>query len=363
MSQKSVVAQIVQHLAPGGIETMVLDLQRRAPDPEQVHIISLEGDLETACNHWPRLENIPRLHFLNKQPGIQFRDIKKLADLLKSLDVNVVHSHHVGPMLYGGIAAKLASCRHVHTEHDAWHLANIKRRLLVGSFFHLFRPAVAADAELVADSIRQYIPLFKPSVIMNGIDTERFQPGDQKQARRQLSLPQDVPLIGCAARLTAVKAHDVLISAFSKLPDDTHLALAGGGELEGDLKEQVKSLGIEERVHFLDVVEDMPAFFHAIDVFCLASLREGLPLSPLEAQACGRNVVLTDVGGCSEALAPDGMLVNAGDQDVLAQALAGQVQKGCTDKARETAREFVVHKGNLTRMIDQYVQLYQGGKL
>ncbi|KEQ18877.1 glycosyltransferase [Endozoicomonas numazuensis] len=363
MSQKFVVAQIVQHLAPGGIETMVLDLQRRAPNPERVHIISLEGDLHAARNHWPRLENVPRLHFMDKQPGIQFSDIKKLADLLKSLDVNVVHTHHVGPMLYGGIAAKLASCRHVHTEHDAWHLANLKRRLLVGSFFHLFQPAVVADAELVAASIRQYIPLFKPSVVMNGIDTERFQPGDQKHARNQLSLPQDVPIIGCAARLTAVKAHDVLISAFSKLSPDCHLALAGGGELENNLKEQTTYLGIEKRVHFLDVVEDMPNFFHAIDVFCLASLREGLPLSPLEAQACGRNVVLTDVGGCSEAVAPEGMLVKAGDQEALSQALAGQIKKGCTEKARNSAREFVVQKGNLTRMIDQYVQLYEGGKL
>ncbi|WP_062267327.1 glycosyltransferase [Endozoicomonas arenosclerae] len=363
MSQKLVVAQIVQHLAPGGIETMVLDLQRSAPDPEQVHIISLEGNFEEAVKHWPRLADVPRLHFLGKQPGIQFADVRKLASLLKTLKVDVIHSHHVGPMLYGGIAAKLASCRHVHTEHDAWHLANLKRRVLVGSFFHLLRPSVAADAELVADSIRQYIPLFKPSVIMNGIDTDRFQPGDQDEARDHLNLPKNVPLVGCAARLTSVKAHDVLISAFSKMPSDSHLALAGGGELEDELKEQAKQLNIEDRVHFMGVVEDMPSFFHAIDVFCLASLREGLPLSPLEAQACGRNIVLTDVGGCSEAVAPEGMLVNPGDEDSLAKALCGQIQNGCTTEARANARNFVIQKGNLTRMIDQYVQLYEGGKL
>ena len=149
-------------------------------------------------------------------------------------------------------------------------------------------PTVVADAELVAKSIRQYIPLFRPSVIMNGIDTERFQPGQQSMARDQLSLPKDVPIIGCAARLTAVKAHNILISAFSQLPNHIHLALAGGGELEEELKKLAQSLNVSDRVHFLGVVDDMPTFFHALDVFCLASMREGLPLSPLEAQACGR---------------------------------------------------------------------------
>jgi glycosyltransferase involved in cell wall biosynthesis len=107
----------------------------------------------------------------------------------------------------------------------------------------------------------------------------------------------------------------------------------------------------------------MPTFFHALDVFCLASMREGLPLSPLEAQACGRNIVLTDVGGCREALAPEGRLVKAGDADSLANALNDQLNSGCNEQARKTARDFVISNGNLTRMIEQYYTLYQGGTL
>ena len=84
MSQKLVVAQIAQHLAAGGIETMVLDLQHKAPSPEQVHIISLEGGQVKATENWPRLKSVPRLHFLDKQPGIQFSDIGRLARLLKN---------------------------------------------------------------------------------------------------------------------------------------------------------------------------------------------------------------------------------------------------------------------------------------
>ena len=358
--KQPVIAQIAQHLAPGGIETMVLDLQSCASSPEQVHIISLEGTEASLKQHWPRLKNVPRLHVLDKQPGIQFSAIRQLAGLLRSLQVDVVHTHHVGPMLYGGLAAKLAGCGHVHTEHDAWHLANLKRRILVGAFFHLLRPTVIADAQLVAQSIERYIPLFPTKVIMNGINTARFQPGDQSKARQDLNLPADVQVIGCAARLTAVKSHDTLISAFSQLPENTHLALAGGGELEASLRLQADSLGIADRIHFMGVVEDMPTFFHAIDVFCLASQREGLPLSPLEAQACGRNVVLTDVGGCSEAICPDyGLLVPTGDPESLSTALQRQLDEGCSDEARQAARSFVREHGDLERMIDQYQTYYR----
>ena len=361
MSSSPIVAQIVQHLAPGGIETMALDLQRKSPIPENIHIISLEGNHHDSVTKWPRIKQLQRIHFLDKKPGLSTSTVTQLYQLLKKLNVNVIHSHHVGPLLYGGIAAKLAGCRHVHTEHDAWHLTQQKRRWLVSACFHLLRPAVAADARLVADNIQQHIPLFTPSVILNGIDTDTFRPAEQDTARQKLNLPTDVPIIGCAGRFTAVKCHDVLIHAFAELPNHTHLALAGGGELEQSLKSLAKKLHVDQRVHFLGVLDDMPTFYQAIDVFCLASKKEGLPLSPLEAQACQTVVVITDVGGCREAVDPaSGILIASGDIQALTSALQQQVTDGITPEKQLSAREFVVNHGNLERMIQQYHQLYLG---
>ena len=361
MSSTPIVAQVVQHLAPGGIETMALDLQRKSATPENIHIISLEGNHHDSVAKWPRIKQLQRIHFLDKKPGLSTSTVTQLYQLLKKLNVNVIHSHHVGPLLYGGIAAKLAGCRHVHTEHDAWHLTQQKRRWLVSACFHLLRPAVAADARLVADNIQQHIPLFTPSVILNGIDTNTFKPADQGMARQKLNLPTDVPIIGCAGRFTAVKCHDVLIHAFAKLPNHTHLALAGGGELAQSLKNLAKKLHVDQRVHFLGVLDDMPTFYQAIDVFCLASKKEGLPLSPLEAQACQTVVVITDVGGCREAVDPaSGILIETGDIQALTSALQKQLTDGITPEKQLSAREFVVNHGNLERMIQQYHQLYLG---
>jgi len=364
MSSAPIVAQIVQHLAPGGIETMALDLQRKSDNPRNVHIISLEGNRPDAVARWPRIEPLERIHFLDKQPGLSIATVTKLCQLLKTLNIDVIHSHHVGPLLYGGVAAKLAGCRHVHTEHDAWHLNEKKRRWLVSACFHLLKPTVAADARLVADNIQQRIPLFTPAVILNGIDTDTFKPANRTAARQTLNLPPHAPIIGCAARFTEVKCHNLLIRAFAQLPDHTHLALAGGGALEQTLKKLVHELSLEQRVHFLGVMDDMPTFYQSIDVFCLASEKEGLPLSPMEAQACQTVVVMTDVGGCREAVDPDsGILVDAGSIEALTRALQKQLADGITPEKQRSARKFVVNHGGLDRMIHQYHQLYLGRPL
>ncbi len=361
---RPVIAQIVQHMAPGGIETMVLDLQSQASSPEHVHIISLEGSFQKAVNHWPRLADKYRLHFLGKRPGFQYRTMLQLAYLLKQLNVSIIHTHHAGPLLYGGIAAKLARCKHIHTEHDAWHLDNLKRRILVGTCFHLLRPEVVADAKLVAESVRHHIPLSSPNVVMNGIDTERFCPGDQTKARQQIRLPENVRIVGCAARFSAVKSLHLLIDAITRMPDDIHLALAGGGELEDKLRQQVSELNIDHRVHFVGMIDDMPQFYRAIDIFCMTSQREGLPSSSLEAQACGRTVVLSDVGGCREAVDPkSGVLVPYGESKLLDQGILHALKSGITLSSRTSAREFVEKYGNLKRMIRKYESLYQGGML
>ena len=90
MSSSPIVAQIVQHLAPGGIETMALDLQRKSDTPENIHIISLEGNHLDSVASWPRIKQLERIHFLDKQPGLSTSTVTQLYQLLKKLNVDVM---------------------------------------------------------------------------------------------------------------------------------------------------------------------------------------------------------------------------------------------------------------------------------
>lgn len=353
--QKPVMFQIVQHLKPGGIETMVLDLQRFLTDFD-VHIICIEGKQDTALSGWERLRSVSsQLHFLNKPAGLRFGTIRQLAQLMRHMKAQWVHTHHIGPLLYGGLAARLAgNIPLIHTEHDAWHLENIKNRRMQRALIWLTRPTLVADAQLVATNCKRFLPGSTYHLIPNGIDTERFQPGSVQDARRQFGLPIDAPLVGCAARLETVKGVDQLIRGIAKTSNNVHVALAGQGSQRAALEALALSLGIAQRVHFLGGVNDMPTFYQALDVFCLASHQEGLPLSPLEAQSSGVRCVLTDVGGSREAVCPTtGKLVVDGDIDGLASAITAQLNNDNS----VSPRDYVLVQGNVVRMTAAYLAL------
>ena len=351
------VAQVVQHLRPGGIETIVLDLARLGASADEVHIVSLEGRPDTIRAGWSRAGELSgRLHGMDKQPGVTPRLLMDLRRLFKRLGIDVVHTHHIGPLIYGGLAARLAGIQHVvHTEHDAWHLDARRRRMVERLALNLARPALAADADIVAEALRQAIPGCRPMVIWNGIDTDRFMPGDQQAARTALGLPIGGAIIGTAARLETVKGVDRLIDAFARLQAPAVLAIAGTGSELAALTARTTALGLDGKIRFLGQIDAMQHFYQALDVFCLASRHEGLPLSLLEAQASGVRAVAFDVGGVRDALCPaTGYLVKDGDEAGLATALDQAISLPC----QTDPRDFVVASRNITAMVRGYDQLY-----
>ncbi len=351
---KPVIVHIVQHLKPGGIETFALEFQRAAQESFDVHIISLEE-----CNithYWSGpLDRKSFIHTLNKKPGWQLNTLLKLSSLLKKINPMYVHTHHIGPLIYGGCAARLAKVKNIiHTEHDAWHLANYKQRLLQRFFLNIVRPIYVADAHFVAQQVKKLMPSLAPVVITNGVDVKKFIPRkhNKQELIKQFNLPNNLRYIGCAARLETVKAHDVLIKALYNLPANIGLVLAGTGSLHTQLSELVDKLKLGNRVFFLGHIEDMTTFYASIDVFCLASNNEGLPLSPMEAQACGVPVVLTDVGGCREAICSDtGRVVQPNNPALLSQALINSLNS----KSNVSPRAFIEQKRSLEKMIDEYI--------
>jgi glycosyltransferase involved in cell wall biosynthesis len=347
------IVEVVQRLAPGGIEVVVLELERFLSPTFDVHVVSLEGTSASLAAHWPRTAALGKhLHGLDKLPGRDVRTVARLYRLLRQLKPVAVHTHHIGPLVYGGLAARLAGVRRlVHTEHDAWHLDQPRQRSLLRVALGLLRPDLVADASAVASQLVDAIPSSRPRIIANGIDTASFSPGDTAAARSSLGLPADAPLIGTAGRLERVKGHDLLFDAFARLPADVELAIAGDGSRLEELSALAARAGFAGRVHFLGHVADMPSFYRAIDVFCPASSAEGLPLALLEAQACGVPAVVTDVGGMRDVLAAGiSVAVPPGDAIRFAKAVLEQLER----RPRPDPRPFIIAKYNLRTMAASY---------
>ena len=352
------VAHIVQHLRPGGIESLALEMLRAGGDRSRQIVVSLDGAQPEALAAWPRLDAFAdSLRFLGKAPGLAPGLPLRLARLLRRERVTVVQTHHVGPLLYGGVAARLAGARLLHVEHDAWHLDDPARARLMRGLVRLLRPQIVAVSDVVA---RRAGPVLgRPvAVVRNGVDLERFRPGDRDAARRGLGLGDLVgaPLVVCGARLEPVKGVDMLIEAMGYLPPGVNLAIAGDGSARADLERLAERLA-PGRVRFLGRIDDMPALFGAADVCALPSRAEGLPLSLLEAQATGCPVVATDVGGMPDAVDPEsGRVVPSGDPRALAEALAAVLAAvpGIGPRA------FVERTYALPRMMDTYARLWAG---
>lgn len=164
------------------------------------------------------------------------------------------------------------------------------------------------------------------SVIPNGIDPARFHPASVDTVRASLlpRLDPAAPLVVCVGRLCRQKGQDVLLTAWTdiarKMPG-ARLVLVGDGPDAERLRSRAP-----ESVLFAGAVTDAVPWYQAADLVVLPSRWEGMALAPLEALACGRPVVVTDVDGARESL-PTALtprcLVPAENPAALAGAVAG----------------------------------------
>ncbi|MCP3958354.1 MAG: glycosyltransferase [bacterium] len=210
----------------------------------------------------------------------------------------------------------------------------------------------------------------KVQVIQHGVPTDRFSPDVVRSGlRAELGLDADAILIGCSSHLLPVKGHLALIEAVARV-ERTHLALAGS-PLDDlyvrSLHSRVEQLGIADRVTFLGKLQDIAAFLVELDVYVLPTLAagrmEGFPLALLEAMACGRACVASDIPGAHEQIeeGTSGLLVPPDDVQALVEALEVMVS---TPERRadfgEAARRRVVEHFSIDREVTRHEQLYAG---
>ncbi len=319
---RAATTHIVQRMAPGGIETLVLDLVRSGDADDR--IMSLEGSVENLVAAWPELASVgDRLEAFGAEPGLKPLLALTIAERLRKTKPAAVVVHHIGPLVYGGPAARLAGVPAIiHVEHDVWHYGAPRRRLIVRCLERLVKPHHVAVSEHAAGVIRSFLDNAEVTVIPNGVDLDRFRPGEKARARAAFGLDPAWRIIGTAGRLVPVKGHEILIAALAKLPRDCHVVIAGSGPELVNLKCRAIELRVENRIHFLGHVDKVETVLPAFDVFCLPSHAEGFPRSIIEAQASGLPVVATDVGALGEAICPQtGRMVPAGNPQDMALAL------------------------------------------
>ena len=345
-----VLAAVRYPPAPGGAETHVSalaeGLAKRGHDVE-VHASDLFTEYPFAHRDMPAdVNGVKVVRHRAKRLAGSWTTMPTMPRALREAAKNadLVHAHSYGyyQTTAAARAAKNAGKPFVFTPHyhPPWSMeGGALRRVLRGVYDPTLGAAVVRAADrIIAVSqgelaeMRRHlkVDLAKVRVVPNGFDAGRFDPiPDPEGVRYRLGLPAATPLVVYAGRLASNKGLPILISAFARvaLEDERpHLLLAGEDQGIGPaLREQARSLGVAERVHFLGHVTsaEYRETIAAADVFALASEWEAFGIVLVEAMACAVPCVATRVGGAPDVVVDGetGRLVPYGDKEAMAAAI------------------------------------------
>ncbi|MGH7264257.1 MAG: glycosyltransferase family 4 protein, partial [Candidatus Rokuibacteriota bacterium] len=253
-------------------------------------------------------------------------DVRALRRLVRAQGIELVHAHLTHDHWLTAVALAGSPARLVRTVH----LRRAVRRDAVSRWLVWRRTsAVIAVSAGIADALRAAgVAPERITVVPGAVDVERFRPDrDGAAARAQLGLGAG-PVVGCVARLTPGRGHELLLHAVDRLRSrvpTARLVLVGRGEARPAIEALVRRLGLDDRVVFAGYRgDDLPDMLAAMDCFVLlGSGSEESCRAVLEAMAAGRPVVAARVGALPETVAEGrtGWLVD-GDPDRVAERLA-----------------------------------------
>ena len=364
------VLHLLVTTSPGGGPKHVYDLVRHLPRDQFETVVAAPRDgvfFDRFQDLGVDLVDLPLSRL-----GV--RHLPLTMRLCRAHRIDIVHTHGKGPGLYGRLAARALGVPAVHTFHGIhygsysrlgqWLYLTLERRLsrLTHAIINVSR---SQEAEGLA------LRLFRPEqsvVVVNGIDLEEMDHTiRQCPVRREtLGLTADDFVLGCVSRWDPVKRFEILLQAVrrlaSRIPGLALLLVGGGGE-EARIRRLVAETGLQDRVIFTGFLGNPTRVYGILDLYVATSLKEGLPLAPLEAMGAGLAIVATDVPGHRDVIVRDqtGLLVPAEDSAALAEAIASLVAD--PDRRRrmgQAGRQRVLDHFAIRSMVVKTADAYHG---
>ncbi|MBI3408467.1 MAG: glycosyltransferase [Planctomycetes bacterium] len=323
------ICQILHGMRVGGAEVLAARLARRLCGQFRFVFVCLD-ELGTLGQEL-RDEGFV-VEVLGRGSGVDWRCSLRLASILRSHHVSLIHAHQYTPFFYG-ITARLL-CHQpavLFTEHGR-HQPDYPRRkrIFANRVLLTRRDRVVGVGEAVRQALihNEGIPAQRVGVVYNGIDTAAFHNGGSERAaiRREIGAGATDLVLVQVARLDYLKDHATAVRTFERVlakRPDSWLLLVGEGPEEPKIRKLVDDRHLQERVRFLGLRTDIPRLLAAADMFLLTSNSEGIPLTLIEAMAARLPVVSTRVGGVAEVVedGQTGLLTPPGDDECLAEKI------------------------------------------
>jgi glycosyltransferase involved in cell wall biosynthesis len=313
-------------------------------------------------------ENITVLPLRN---SLDAKSARSLAKLVSTNQIQIVHAHMARDYPLAAYAARMnPSSKLIVTRHVLFPL-NRLHRITLSKAARIIAVSQAVASQLGTDAVAR---LEKITVVLNGIDTARFQHARQKFARQQFlsnwKLPEDTLLVGTVGELTPLKGQEEFLRAASQVSQKyptAYFIIAGidysrGNEHRGRIEQLIGELNLSGRVRLIGWLEDLAELYCALDVFVSASHTESFGLVLAEAMASSTAVVATETESAREIIKPGetGLLVPIGDVDRLTIAILKLLQDETERIRLGTAAQLVASsRFSVARMIAETEEIYR----
>ncbi|MEQ8338248.1 MAG: glycosyltransferase [Cyclobacteriaceae bacterium] len=202
-------------------------------------------------------------------------------------------------------------------------------------------------------------------VINNGIDLNKFSSKvSASELKATLQIPKDAIVVGCIMRMTKQKNPMGMLRAFRQANQQVgnlHLLLVGDGELMPQIKAYIDKHSLESNVTLTGNRKDIPQLLSMIDIYCLPSLWEGLPLSLLEAMAMRKAIIATRVDGTKELIQEgvNGLIIEPNDTKSLAEKVVFlSKQKEIRTEYGRLAESLIIRDHSVTKMVKEIEEVY-----
>ncbi len=372
-SKKINVLQVLPALVSGGVERGTIDIAAYLVKNNcNSYVASAGGGLLSALHHEGSTHFT--LPLASKNPFTIYRNSLMLIDIINKYNIDIIHARSRAPAWSAYLAAKSTGIKLVTTLHGIYSVKNSLKK-----FYNSVM--VKGDAVIaVSNFALQYIQdnysidLNKMNVIHRGVNLDYFDPEKVNEERiinivRKAHIPMDKPIILLPGRITRWKGHVFLLEALRLLEEKSYFCLIVGDDsghiaYRRELEALIVDFKLQNNVAIIAAVNDMPALYLLADVVLSTStLPEAFGRVVTEAQAMGRLVIATNIGGACETIIEDktGWLVPVKDRQSLAFAIKKALSTGSELRKKQTffLRQYIKNNFSLELMCDKTMKVYK----
>lgn len=295
------ILHVISGMNAGGMETMIMNYYRNI-DRNKYQFEFLINDSKKVFYEDEILSLGGRIHRVPYQKQSIFKNHKEVKNVLNNGNYDVVHVHQGITYYYPLKYAKKIGVKN-RVVHNHGINRNFLKYLSIYNNLHAKRRISSLGNNFIACSktvldhvfTKRVIDNKNYTILPNAIDVDMYKYNNdlRNKVRSELKIGNEKVLIHVGT-FTAPKNHTFLINVFNeylKIDSSAKLILVGEGALKADIRDLTVRLGIEKSVMFLGVRNDVNALLSACDIMLFPSIYEGLPLTLIEAQASGINVI------------------------------------------------------------------------